>query len=643
MEQYPHCVVPDEHNLADHLDFDPVCFESFIEQGLLELTKRNSVVQVAPAGHSFKHPSGTINKIFIQSRELAKNEVDLQFVAKAIILSLRTFNWSELDVVYIDTMGIYSFAKEAILSCASPARIESFHSYEHLNSVTISNENCLVIISASTSGGMARSLIEKGFKSTQILTLVDVIHRPEENSTLVDLSKSEETLSLTKTVSSETEIELFGEHFSYKAKPPKQITIGIPHTPKTLKKLLSHFGIKGINELNSTVEKNGNNQALSVKAELIPDNTEFKDWLESELVWSLPISIDHIIHAKDTASLEIAKAASLIITNTNNLQSSPKIISSEALNSVEIKDAKGILIISSIVGDGGVLRDISRDLREYEEKIIPRHFLIGVGIPQKMESWTRLKQFLERNATPKKYGFSSWMVLPVGPDIISESWGYLRQVASEAQVIVDFTSLNIGEEIINKSLDLLVKAIVDNPKSFLPNTQGQALKVTDGFVFFDDVFKERIGDIKQSDALLTVSSVLQTAREHKDITNCLSSGNYESVVISPETFLRFNDDVLQAAILRACHPSELDYSSCPHLSELMSELLFKIFCRNEFTFGSASLEFAAAIVTQRLKLKSENLVDLIDKSIERLKDSESALLGFLIMAKLGKTYKNRTI
>jgi hypothetical protein len=104
-------------------------------------------------------------------------------------------------------------------------------------------------------------------------------------------------------------------------------------------------------------------------------------------------------------------------------------------------------------------------------------------------------------------------------------------------------------------------------------------------------------------------------------------------VLHPECFLRFNDNVLQACILRACHPSELDYSASPHLSKLMKEFLIKVFERHDQPYGGCALEFAAALGYGRVKLAKGDLEQVVDESIGRLKDTSSALLGFLLIAK----------
>ena len=180
--------------------------------------------------------------------------------------------------------------------------------------------------------------------------------------------------------------------------------------------------------------------------------------------------------------------------------------------------------------------------------------------------------------------------------------------------------------------EALSDCIAHTNDSLLPNTKGDSLKLTEGFVFFDDKFDDQIDRITQSDVLLTIAAVLQTAREHADPEKCLRPTNYQSVIISPENFLRFNDDILQACILRASLPSELDYSSDHHLSELMKEFLYKVFTRHQHPFGYAALEFAGALAVGKLKLKKEHCRELVEKSVEKIRLESHALTGLLLMA-----------
>ena len=520
-------------------DYDAKRFYSF---GLSKLVERNNVLHIAPAGHTFKHPSGRINKLFIQSRELASTETEQQFVANGLHTLIANIRWSEIKTIYIDTMGIYSIVKEAATSAGCTANIESYHSYESFKELNLPTEEYLVVISASTSGGMAEDLVKRDFSKEKIITLIDVDQRDKYSHVFINLSSTGLLESLSSVDGNETDIELVGEHFSYKAKPPKQVTIGLPHKPKYLLDILKAFCITGINEINQRVESIGKNPVLSLKPTNLHSSQKFNSWFEEELSWSLSSSINTVIYSDDGASEILARKVIKFITDKNNNKQAPALLKWPEFGKDDLNDATGIIVVTAFAGDGGKLRQISRDLREYENNTIPRHFLVGVGLPQSMESWKKLEQFLVRNATLRPYSFSVWKVLPLGPDNIKKSWDALNELASKADNLIKSPLETITDAEAALCYEAMTECIANTSDSLLPNSNGVPLKLTEGFVFFEDKFDDKIASITQSATLLTIASVLQAAREHADPEKCLKPTNYQSVIISPENFLRFNDD-----------------------------------------------------------------------------------------------------
>lgn len=255
-----------------------------------------------------------------------------------------------------------------------------------------------------------------------------------------------------------------------------------------------------------------------------------------------------------------------------------------------------------------------------------------------MESWKRLTQFLVRNATRRLYGFSFWKVLPLGPDSLANSWTKITALASKSQMLSFDNSIGLGEGKFNQSLDAVNSSVELSNNELLPATGGSRLQITSGFVFFGKAIEdEHIEAVPQSTVFLTISAVLQTAREHSKAENCLSPSNYQSVVLSPENFLRFNDDVLQACLLRAALASELDYSSDNSLSEIMKELISKMFQRHQYSYGHAALEFAAALAIKKLKLKSKHTDQLIEEVINSANEFHPAIVGFMVLLKKCKS------
>lgn len=601
-----------------------------LNQGLTALVTRNDVVQVAPAGHVFKHPSGTVNKLFIQARELAKSEPQLCFVGRLIVSRLEDRVKSELSMVFIDTMSIYHYVHEALRFIGSSARIHSFHSYDDVRKIAPPTEPYIVVISASTSGGMARQLHRnQGFDEQRLVTLVDMSSQERSGTVLIALDQVDQQLKKLTDTGAETQIELVGEHFSSKAKPPRAVTLGLPHNPKDLKAALKYFDVTGFSRIN-TYEQGSRARVVSITPPFIEAGDVFDRWLSDEIRWSVSASIDFIVHTTDASSTALAHRASTILIDAKG-NVPIRILSSVDISRQNLAEAKGILVVTALAGDGGQLREISRDLREYVAPLLPRHFLIGTGLPQSEEAWDRLKQFLERNTSHRRYGFSVRLVVPMGPDNPDNAWRNLQVLAATAEV-ADIELEGIASSVIIESLRYAAEVLQAGSNGFLAKPNGMELSLSEGFLFFDGIYQDRLAEVPLGAVFMAMSCALQAARECKTPGNQLKPSGYESVVIAPECFLRFNDNILQACLLRATLPSELDYSASPHLSKLMKEFVGKVFDRYSHAYGDAALEFAAALATGRLRLKQSDQSELVLKAIQHLKAAPSALLGLLVLA-----------
>lgn len=313
---------------------------------------------------------------------------------------------------------------------------------------------------------------------------------------------------------------------------------------------------------------------------------------------------------------------------------SPKLVNLAdlvALGDAAKTEVTGVLVCGAVVGDGHSLRAIARDLRELVPKA-SRHFVAAVGLPETMRAWLRLKQFLIQSGDKERpYLLSSWKVLPTGaPSGTGDAWRRsveLMQKADQMDVVDDapWTS-----EQSLASIDVMARALESLGDGYLQTVSGNDLQLTSGFVFWNPSSQTRADSNNAAVSFLAMSAALQNAREHGEAGSRLSSSMHETVVLDVENFLRFNDGVLQASLLRAAYAHELDYSGSPELSEMLREFLEKVFLNASRPYGEASLEFGLALATQRLRLTAADSLELIS----RIKDSltQPSVLHGLIYA-----------
>ncbi|WP_201016828.1 hypothetical protein, partial [Pseudomonas cichorii] len=583
--------------------------------GVHSLIEKNNAIHQAPSGHVFKHPSQRRNKVFIQAREIASGEAELHVVAYLIALCHGQALQGS-SKVYIDTMGIYAYVKCALALCRSDAEIISFHSYDELEKINPPPDPYFCIISASTSGSMAGKMASTVWDPHRITTIVDITSNGRAGEVMVALDSMGVAFPDLK-VSDGTLIEIIGENFSSKAKPPRPVIIGRPHAPNALPEFHEYFGFS-IYPFNTPIA--AKTKLLQLDVAKVLEHEEFRKWLNAEIDWSFPLTVSHVIHADDQASEALAGIVVDRLRTRLADGSSITVIPYHQLEENNCKDATGVVIVSTVARDGGVLREISRDLRSYIKADIPRHFLSPIGIPQTNESWSQLRMFLVRNSTPREYGFANWIKLPLGEDSNDNSWHRLITTYEQnSELSVDELGLGHLPNTSNilPALGLAGKAASTAFNGFLLSPRGNPLRLSEGFLFFGDKtdIAGRYAEVEPSMVHLTMSAVLQNAREHKDHERRLCPNGYESVVLAPECFLRFNEAILQACMLRACHPAELDYSSSPELSKVMKELLVKVFSRWDKDFGDAALEFAAAIAVGSLRLAKTDMVGLLDVTV----------------------------
>lgn len=607
--------------------------KQLMSRGVHSLIEKNNAIHQAPSGHVFKHPSQRRNKVFIQAREIASGEAELYVVAYLVALCHgKALQGS--GKVFIDTMGIYAYVHCALALCGSEAEIVSFHSYDELEKINPPSQPYFCIVSASTSGSMAEKMASNAWDPQRIATIVDVTSLGRAGDVMVALDSMGVAFPDLK-VSDGTLIEIIGESFSSKAKPPRPVVIGRPHTPKALTEFHEYFGFS-IHPFNTQIATK--RKLLQLDVTPVLEHEEFLKWLHAEIDWSFPLTVSHVIHADDEASKSLAKVVVDRLRTRLAAGSSVTVIPYNELEENNCKDATGIVIVSAVARDGGVLREISRDLRSYIKADIPRHFLAPIGIPQTNESWNQLRMFLVRNSTPREYGFANWIQLPLGEDSNDNSWHRLI-TTYQAHSDQNIHELGLGHlqdtSNILPSLELAGKAASKAFNGFLLSPRGNKLRLSEGFLFFGDKtdIARRYTEVEPSMVHLTISAVLQSAREHKEHGRRLCPNGYESVVLAPECFLRFNEAILQACMLRACHPAELDYSSSPALSKVMKELLVKVFARWDKDFGDAALEFAAAIAVGSLRLAKRDMETLLDDALEQHAGKQSELLGMLVLAK----------
>lgn len=609
-----------------------------VTECLSQMVDKRGAYQEAPPGHVFRHPSKRETKNFLLASELLEDEIDAYFVA----VTIASAAWSRLKdttVLHIDTMGIYPIARALEeVSCtaggalpSTPWEIDSFHSHDGLSGLhSVIGPNEAVLVSASTSGAMVAKLADSGVAEDALITLLDMTFVGRKGTVVYARDRHIESAKQAAVRNhGETVIELTGEYFAARGKKPRALTLTKKHQPSSLATLLKHFSQVGALKLNRR-RANGTStiDLVSLDEVAVSHNADFKKWVTDEIRLKTPISVTHVLPVPGPGGREMAAVCLEAIKECSGVEA--KLVEPDKIQQLaDGHDVGGILVCAPVVGNGHGLRSLARDLRELVPKA-SRHFIAGIGLPETEEAWKRLTQFLEQSGKKSRpYAFSCWAWLSTGAvPGRGQAWISAAQLMQKTERLAVDSNAPWAVSDIQESLKLLGDALEKDPDSFLLGARGEPLKLTQGFVYWDPGH----GALEKCDHAATsfaaMTSALQNAREFSDPLLKLASTVHETVVLDAENFLRFNDGVLQASLLRAALPYELDYSGAPDLSEVLREFLEKVFLNHSKNYGEAAPEFALALATGRLRLADTDKKLLIEKLLGVF-TAPSVLLGLI--------------
>jgi hypothetical protein len=117
-----------------------------------------------------------------------------------------------------------------------------------------------------------------------------------------------------------------------------------------------------------------------------------------------------------------------------------------------------------------------------------------------------------------------------------------------------------------------------------------------------------------------MTSVLHALRGSRRTASLTRDHNWN--VLDPRNFSRFNDGVIQASLLRAALPHELDYSSDPAMSHQMQSILDSVLKTSDPAEASALAEFLVALCTNTLRLEESDTRLVAEALVTRAKGAD---------------------
>lgn len=266
-------------------------------------------------------------------------------------------------------------------------------------------------------------------------------------------------------------------------------------------------------------------------------------------------------------------------------------------------DGLPVVIVAAVVESGRSLRDVSRDLRRSRSNS-PLIYLIGCAKNASPARREELEKTVVQTHAAAKHAFASV------EDIILPASGPPHAWLAE----VDFLNRAVAEglelgEMLAARLERLGRSSEPLVDELFLSAGDDPLRIQPGFVFWLSKTSQPPQRSSQADVYYTISSVLQALRTNdpNPAGRALRTNWFQQTRLDPANLGRFNDGVIQASILRAARPVEIDYSAKDDFAREAGRAICRIMDAAHIPRGEAACEALVALGSGRLRVPREEL------------------------------------
>lgn len=607
-----------------------VTFEDVQRRGITHIFNERRGFVEGTATYHFENPSGRHTERFIRLSNILARGAEISFIAFCCL----QYVGPEISMAYLDTPSLYAVVaaineQRRSFEGASWIVADNFASYagfDHYNFEI--DESSVVLISASSSGALAARLIaEKNVDSEKILHLLYLGSRSSAVPAVCDLSRDEkdnphgiaklpsvnEAVDCPMCAGGSHAIKLQGDQFEFAGPQQDALLVGLMDAPKGLSSLMNRYACEGVFEVGHGRGGAKVPRLFHINVEKLLASDEFNRKLEYAMRRSLPASLSHVIVADQQSELLAQRIA-------DSVPERVRVISRENIDGISTDTADAIVVVASVIESGRTLLDISRDLRSVAPNA-PLIYLAGMAKTTGEPRRERLE-----NSLIQTHNFFPYQLLTVDHIVIPSSYDN-HAWAAELKLLIDPAVSTMVPGVLKDKLGARVARLrmAREPLGndlFLANAD-VPLSLQPGFVFWPQKLPAKVGH-RQADVYFTISSVLQQLRANAFSPGArgITSNWFQQTVLAPGNFGRFNDDVIQASLLRAAYPFELNFTDSISESRELARLVRRVIDACEAPRGGAATEFLLALATGRLKLRKadvEQVLGVRDPSVPMVK------------------------
>ncbi|QEC44816.1 hypothetical protein [Pseudobacter ginsenosidimutans] len=642
-------------------------------RGLTNIFVENNGLIISRSAHHFVFPSGKHSDRFLRPGNVLLHGAQITFIASAL---LTRFKQRDLHHIYCDTSSINSLAyayinlrKELGDPSNTSIHVESFGSYSLFEkSAFKAPRNSIFLISSSTSGSILRRMTRENAHSIE-LNDIAVIYGLGVESTFIpqvicDLKKdpnsNPEGLASFKSYNrnngeickfcedKSVPIPVEGDVFLLEKPAVSPYLIKKSDLPTHIRNLSGYYrpniNVPAIFRVFYKENSNQNRKyELFIDLEALIDSwtgdPSVKDAyrsmytkFEKRVIQSFPSSLKYIVTLSDIASKKLAELiVDILSKNGATIDRSCIIADDKLVQSVKAGQKGVIAVVSASVVTGRNLLFLSRALRQFENDY-QRMFFTFMNRTTKQDSF----EFLESNLGLGENGPGTYKITNVErihctQESIATPWHIETEFM---KVLYDFCDEDAGQRFGKTLMYCQVRSRVLNDSGsqkgldnelFHPSFHDKPLRINNGFAFAPT--KDFAVTASQSEVYFIIASILNDIRNKGELLQT----EYVRHLIDPGNFVRYNDGIIQACILRAAKDDELKYHLSEELSLQMKSILGDMILHLDDEHSEAIVEFFYAIAIKKLRLIEKDLIDCLELLEEHpiYKKDESVLMGIV--------------
>lgn len=508
----------------------------------------------------------------------------------------------------------------------------SFSSYGGLDALSSLRKQDLVVISASTSGGLASRLIQLGASEQLVVTLFSLMGdgKPSKSPVVCDLAFRPGRPFGYLPIENQTQgickwcdqgyllAPLEGDQFLLEKRPIKRLRISKSDQTHETRRRLERLTRKGYFK----VDVHG---ASSQKTQIVFDADraiQEDEGLRSSLIRLLrryapaPLDAVVLIGVQRTTYEGLIQEAGLTAA-----LGSAALFDGGQVSAMPSQLHAGVLVLVGCLNDHALLRGVNAQLRTKAQHGCVT-YLAAMTFADSNKNLADLDMFLSYGEHGKEtFTFKSAesLLLPWKLSLRSP-WDEERELLQRMR-----NDLELDKVLVSR-LEALESAGSMDQALFLVGKNEQELKIAPDFVYLDT--QHNAENISQADIFLVVSNLLAAARAN-GLTNGLAKEHhqwaqsvYGQVLIDlpavcPRNLRDYNDSILRASFLRAANKEELNFSVDEECSGEVLDVLLAELAGWSDGRGDSLPEMLLALATGRLKLQPSDEARLIEDPLNK--------------------------